>query len=151
MSAPPWVSDDGGRAAAGYVGRADDCVARSIAIACGRPYQEVYDALAAGNAGERRTKHSRHTSGKRTAREGIRTSRKWFKDYMATLGFTWTPTMAIGTGCQVHLRADELPPGRLVVALSRHMVAVIDGVVHDTSDPTRDGTRCVYGYWRLGL
>ena len=24
-----------------------------------------------------------------------------------------------------------------------------DGVVHDTYDPSRDGTRCVYGYWRI--
>jgi hypothetical protein len=24
---------------------------------------------------------------------------------------------------------------------------VIDGVLHDTHDCTRGGTRCVYGYW----
>jgi len=24
---------------------------------------------------------------------------------------------------------------------------VIDGVLHDTHDCSRDGTRCVYGYW----
>ena len=55
--------------------------------------------------------------------------------------------MAIGSGCTVHLRADELPPGRLIVGVSRHTTAVINGVVHDTHDPTRGGTRCVYGYW----
>jgi hypothetical protein len=55
--------------------------------------------------------------------------------------------MQIGSGCRVHLRADELTPGRLVVQLSRHLTAVIDGVVHDTHDPSRNGTRCVYGYW----
>jgi hypothetical protein len=76
-------------------------------------------------------------------------SRKWFKDYMLSLGFTWTPTMTIGKGCTVHLRPDELPPGGLVVSLSRHYAAVIDGVVHDIFDPSRDGTRCVYGYWSL--
>ena len=31
--------------------------------------------------------------------------------------------------------------------LSRHMCAVIDGVIHDTYDPSRDGTRAVYGYY----
>lgn len=56
--------------------------------------------------------------------------------------------MGIGTGCRVHLRPDELPRGRLVVKLSRHITAVIDGVVYDTHDPTRGGTRCVYGYYR---
>jgi hypothetical protein len=48
----------------------------------------------------------------------------------------------------VHPRAEELPDGRLVVRVSRHMCAVIDGVIHDTHDPSRAGTRCVYGYWQ---
>jgi hypothetical protein len=68
---------------------------------------------------------------------------------MRSLGFKWTPIMAVGTGCRVHLRADELPLGRLVVKISRHYSAVIDGVIHDTHDPSRGGTRCVYGCWRL--
>jgi hypothetical protein len=55
--------------------------------------------------------------------------------------------MGIGTGTTVHLRDGELPMGRLIVACSRHYVAVIDGVIHDTSDPSRDGTRAVYGYY----
>jgi hypothetical protein len=66
---------------------------------------------------------------------------------MAELGFTFYATMGIGTGCTTHLDADELPPGRIIVALSKHYAAVIDGVLHDTYDCTRDGTRCVYGYW----
>ena len=55
--------------------------------------------------------------------------------------------MAIGSGCKVHLRADELPSGRLIVSVSKHLTAVIDGVIHDNHDPSRDGTRCVYGYF----
>lgn len=39
-------------------------------------------------------------------------------------------------------------PDGTVVRLSKHFTAVIDGVVHDTHDPSRDGTRCVYGIWR---
>jgi hypothetical protein len=68
---------------------------------------------------------------------------------MKELGFTWTPTMTIGSGCTVHLRADELPSGRLVCSVSNHNVAVIDGVIHDTYDCSRKGSRCVYGYWSL--
>jgi len=46
------------------------------------------------------------------------------------------------------LRAGELPMhGRLVVSLSRHMCAVVHGVIHDTHRPCRLGTRCVYGYF----
>jgi hypothetical protein len=55
--------------------------------------------------------------------------------------------MQIGQGCLVHLKADELPAGRIIVRLSRHVCAVVNGITQDTSDPTRDGMRCVYGYY----
>jgi hypothetical protein len=56
--------------------------------------------------------------------------------------------MKIGTGCKVHLKDGEIPSyGRLVLSLSKHYSCVIDGVIHDTHDPSRDGDRCVYGYW----
>ena len=140
-----FIYDDGGRFASGRKGQAGDCVTRAIAIASGRPYDEVYKALAEGNGTQRATSRTKKRA--RTARNGINVKRKWFKDYMAALGFEWTATMGIGTGCRVHLKADELPTGRLVVSVSKHYVAVIDHVIHDTDNPDRDGTRCVYGYW----
>ena len=141
-----FIYNDGGRKQAGYKGQAGDCVARAIAIASEQPYQTVYDILAEGNASQRRSKHDR---GKRTrsARDGIKVARKWFKDYMASIGFEWTPTMLIGSGCKVHLRDGELPKGRLVVSVSKHYTSVIDGVINDTHDCSREETRCVYGYW----
>ena len=145
---PAFVYDDGGRKAAGYKGSAGDCVCRAVAIAARLPYQEVYDRLAEGNVLQRRSKRSKRKR-TRSASHGINTKRKWFKDYMKELGFVWTATMQIGSGCQVHLRADELPSGRLVCNVSKHQVAVIDGVIYDTHDCSRKGTRCVYGYWRL--
>ena len=51
-------------------------------------------------------------------------------------------------GLRSSARTGELPGGRLVVNCSRHLTAVIDGVVHDIFDPSRDGTRCVYGFWQ---
>jgi hypothetical protein len=134
--------NDGGRAAAGYKGETGDCVTRAIAIATVLPYQQVYDDLNDLAKTERRGKRKRRIS---NARTGVysRTTRK----YMASLGWKWVPTMHIGSGCKVHLRADELPPGRLVCKLSKHSAAVIDGVLHDTHDCSRDGTRCVYGYY----
>ena len=142
-----FVYNDGGREAAGYKGSAGDCVCRAVAIAAQLPYQEVYNRLAEGNASQRKSKRTGKQP--RSARTGIYTTRKWFKDYMRELGFVWTPTMQIGSGCQVHLKADELPSGRLVCNVSRHSVAVIDGVINDTYDCSREGTRCVYGYWRM--
>lgn len=141
--------NDGGRLNAGFKGQAGDCVCRSIAIVTGKPYQEIYDVLSVGNGTQRKTKRSSKTTGQKTASRGISTSRKWFKDYMKSLGFTWVPTMKIGQGCTTHLRAEELPKGKLVVAVSKHYTAVIDGVIHDTHDPSRGGNRCVYGYFKL--
>lgn len=138
--------NDGGRAAAGWKGSCGDCVTRAIAIAAQRPYDEVYAALSEGMRTQRLMKNRRRKS---SARSGVSVDRKWFKDYMEALGFRWTPTMRIGSGCTVHLREGELPSGRLVVSVSRHLVAVVDGVIHDTYSPTRDGKRCVYGYWSL--
>lgn len=70
------------------------------------------------------------------------------RKYMKEKGWCFVPTMGIGTGCKVHLKDGELPMGRLVVRASRHLVAVIDGVLHDTYDCSRGGTRCVYGYYK---
>lgn len=136
--------DDGGRAAAGFKGTTGDCTCRAIAIATGKLYREVYDAL---NVLEKDTPAR---SGKRkcSARTGVR--RVTYDKYLLSLGWKWTPTMKIGQGCRVHLRSDELPSGRLVCIVSKHMTAVIDGVIYDSYDPSRDGSRCVYGYWSFG-
>lgn len=148
MTGLPYFHSDGGRAAAGFNGKAGDCVTRSIAIVAGLPYAEVYAALAKGMGSQRARRGSGGKKHRASARQGVNTNRKWFKDYMKSLGFVWVPTMAIGQGCTTHLAPGELPSGRLVVAVSKHYTAVIDGVVHDNHDPSRDGTRCVYGYWK---
>jgi hypothetical protein len=136
------VFNDGGRAAAGYKGLAGDCVIRSIAIVTGKPYQEVYDALNTLAKSERTGKRKKDKS---SSRSGV--YKQTYRRYMDSLGWTWTPTMAIGSGCKVHLLASELPSGRLLVLVSRHLTAVLDGVIHDTHDCSRAGTRCVYGYF----
>jgi hypothetical protein len=137
-----FVHDDGGRAEAGYKGEAGDCAVRAVAIATGLPYQDVYATL------NNIAKRERPRGGRRrsNAREGVYSQTlRWLMD---ELGWEWVPTMGIGTGCTVHLHPDELPEGRLVVRVSKHYTAVIDGVIHDTYDPSRDGARCVYGYFR---
>lgn len=137
-----FVYNDGGRRTAGYKGDTGDCVARSIAIAAQLPYQTVYDEL------NQVAKRERTKAGSRTrssARTGVH-KRTW-RAYLFSLGWAWVPTMQIGQGCKVHLKADELPGGRLIVQTSKHLTAIIDGVINDTHDPSRGGTRCVYGYF----
>lgn len=140
MSEPTWVYDDGGRSTSGFTGTTDagDCVVRAIAIATGIEYRTVYDELAERYAATR--------NGKRSARDGL--PRKVYEKYLFDLGWIWQPTMSIGSGCTVHLRRDELPDeGPIIVRLSRHVCAVVDGVIRDNHDPSRDGTRCVYGIY----
>lgn len=135
--------NDGGRKAAGYEGSTGDCVTRAIAIATGKPYTEVYEAMFAGS---RNLKLLRERG--RSPRNGV--SRKVYDKYLKDLGWKWHPTMSIGTGCRVHLKSGELPRrGNLIVRVSKHIVAVVDGVINDTYDCSREGTRCVYGYYSL--
>ncbi len=148
-----YIYDDGGRAAAGYKGTAGDCVCRAIAIATGKPYATVYQTINALAEAERP-----HRGKRSSARNGVRKATD--KAYLHSLGWIWHPTMGIGTGCKVHLTDGELPMlGRVVVQVSKHLIAMIDGVLHDTSDPqwhtsyfvpgqpVRHAARCVYGYW----
>ena len=140
-----WQFDDGGRASAGFKGTTGDCVCRAIAIATEKPYKEVYDLINEYAKNEHTGKRKR---GKSNARTGV--YKRTIKKVMEHYGWVWHPTMQIGQGCKVHLRSGELPMGRLVVSVSKHEVAVIDGVIHDIFDPSRDGDRCVYGYYTKG-
>ena len=146
----PVIIDDGGRKQSRLKNKPSvvgDCVTRAVAIAAQLSYSQVWLDLTEINSKNRMTKRTSKRA-KQDADTGVYTSRKAFKDYMLSLGFKWVPTMSIGSGCQVHLRPGDLPSkGRLVVRLSKHVCAVVDGVVYDSHDPCRDGTRCVYGYW----
>lgn len=127
---------DGGRSRY-YDGRnVGDCVVRAIAIATGQDYKQTYDDLARG---------MKKISGTRSARNGV--SRKVYQPYLEARGFEWVPVMKFGTGCKMRANERELPDGTLVLRLTKHLTACIDKVIHDTYDPTRGGTRCVYGYF----
>ena len=133
--------NDGGRAAAGFKGSTGDCVTRAIAIATGTSYLDVYDSLNAMQKSMRQTKRIAKSS----ARTGV--NRRIYELYLAKRGWRFVPTMSIGSGCKVHLKASELPRGNIIVRLSGHLAAVIDGIIQDTYDCSRKESRCVYGYY----
>lgn len=153
-----WQFNDGGRSEAGFPGDTGDCVCRAIAIATDQPYAEVYAELTTlgWNCCEPwnpcyRTnedywlEHScyydpatdillfeedfrdsciwRESDGSRISPG----EERWRIDnYLKSLGWEWTEASEFHLG--------ELPAGRLVVAMPGHLVAVIDGVIHDTFD-----------------
>jgi len=144
-----FIYDDGGRKDAGYKGSTNDCVVRAISIISGLSYKEVYNDI------NHLAKQSKSNS---SARNDV--SKKIFHSYLYSLGFKWVPLMGIGTGCKVHLNEKELPKGKLICRCSKHLVAVIDGVIHDTYNPNEKvsycwkqdkyfepSDRCVYGYY----
>lgn len=141
--------NDGGRELAGFKGGAGDCVVRAVAIAAQIPYLQVYEDLREANlsyADQRHDKLARRLNAQGASpRNG--NHRNVFHSYILSHGFDWIPTMKVGAGCQVHLLANELPMGRLIVRVSKHLTAVIDGVIQDTHNPSRGGKRCVYGYY----
>ena len=135
-----FVYSDGGRSNYFKATRVGDCVVRAIANATGIDYKVVYDSINALAKKERKSKYKKSQS-----RNGVR--RTTAKKYLESLGWVWKPCMTIGSGCQVHLTEEELPSGNLILSLSKHFTCVKDGVIYDTYDCSRDGDRCVYGYW----
>ena len=124
-----WVYDDGGRSLAGYLFQdANDCVSRAIAIATQMPYEIVVDMVDKASHNRRGSSQSGVYD---PATRGILTALGWKK-----------------TTTKAHLNSDEFPPGRLILEVNRHLVAMIDGVIHDTYDPSYHGSRRVYAYWK---
>ena len=129
------IITDGGRALAGFRGETGDCFVRALSIAVEMDYREAYNL----------TRLTAKKHGERSPRHGVK--RKISDEILRAHGWHWVATMGVGTGCKVHLCKDDLPPGRLICRVSRHWVAVLDGVAHDNHDPTRGKSRCVYGFW----
>jgi len=159
-----WVFTDGGAKAAGYKAKsAGDCVIRAIAVTTGLDYKTVQAdlmdrcrAFAGKFAGQ--TRNGKPTKNARIAAHYMkknynmrqRVHKEIYEPMLRDLGFQWTPQMQVGGGTQVHVSASELPPaGTYILALSRHLTVLIDGVIHDNHKCDRGGSRAVYGWWRL--
>jgi hypothetical protein len=148
-----FVYEDGGRGAAGFKGDAatasrarspslrasptlrstTTCMPRSGTMR--RHIETVRPGACRGATGGR----ARHRAMACRRRSGSPASRSLVGDEFPQ----WGSARAARFTC-----ADELPAGRLIVRVSKHLVAVVDGVIHDTHDCTRAGERCVYGYFR---
>tara|TARA_R100001530_G_C4219691_1_gene129629 strand:+ start:27 stop:560 length:534 start_codon:yes stop_codon:yes gene_type:complete len=141
--------NDGGRKLAEYKGFTGDCITRSICIATGLSYQKVYDDLTNASKEFRLNSNTKLAYGLKPKEDSARLGvyKPVYRPYILGLGFKWKPTMFIGKGCKVHLRYDDLPNGKIICVVSKHLVAVIDKVIQDTYDCSRQGDRCVYGYF----
>jgi hypothetical protein len=138
-----WVYDDGGRSKSG-LRRADysagDCVVRAISIATGEPYREVWEAMQAGMFGHAMVvpgSHKRRPSFRRAPDRGV--APEVYRPYLERRGWGYARIKG-------RLSPERLPSGRLVLETRNHLVAVIDGVIHDLDDCSR-GLPYMQGYF----
>ncbi|TWU45699.1 hypothetical protein Q31b_08750 [Novipirellula aureliae] len=127
-----FIWNDGGRSSSGYVGLAGDCVTRSIAIATGLSYRDVYRDLGVVS--------------NKTPRNGVVTVHS--SEYLAKLGWNYTP--ADGR----EFSSSWLPKGVVIVHLampkqraSGHFCTMVDHIIYDTWNPSEEEEYCVVGYW----
>lgn len=130
------VWNDGGRASCGFVGLVGDCVVRSIAIATGRNYRDVYVAI--GKASEK------------SPRGGVVATVA--AEYLSQLGWRFT------AGQGRLFDAESVPDGVVIAHLSvpdsprkAHFCTVIDHVVHDTWNPSDEEDYVISGFWTCDL
>ena len=125
------IYNDGGRAKAGYKGKAGDCVVRAIAIATASDYKEIYNLVAAAN---------KDFGFGKSARNGIH---KQVSSYvLKNLGFKWCAAPKfVGRKARTY----DMPNGIVIAKQAHHLVCVIDGIAFDTFDSTK---KMVYGYWK---
>lgn len=138
-----FIYNDGGRSKYFEGANVNDCVCRAICNATGEDYKKIYDLVNQVAKSERTGKRKRGVS---NARKGVYkyTEKEIIENI---LGWVWVPTMTIGSGCTMHLNEYEIPSGTIIVKVSHHLTCVKDKVLYDTFDCSRDGNRCVYGYW----
>jgi hypothetical protein len=150
----PWKHND-----AGNPGRTTkrgrlivgNAVVRAIAIATEQNYWPVYRELYTAQCEYVSKSRSKRIKDKGASIDYAGVWPDVSKQYLLDRGWTWTPTMSIGSGTTVHLTYEEIPDLPVFVArVSRSLVTVVNGVVQDIGDPSRDGTRALYGYFQPG-
>ena len=124
---PGYQHDDGGRAAAGYKGTAGDCGVRAIAIATGKPYGEVYDALFdIARNWKGNSRKAKAIRAKASPRGGV--FPEVANAFLESIG--WKQHM-------VRMRMNEIPHhyrNSVVLAVRKHFTALVDNAIRDTWD-----------------
>lgn len=135
----PFIMSDAGRSESRRAKQGNDCAVRAVALACGLPYDQSYDMLAAEGRDCGRGFH--------------------FREYIDSLNdgdhaingyrLTWIPFPAVRGQRRMNpeLFARDYAKGRYICRTAKHVYAVIDGAVYDTF--RERGDRCVYGAWHV--
>jgi hypothetical protein len=149
--AMPWTYND-----AGYSGRTTrrgrhipgNGVVRAIAIATGQHYMHVHTELYRMQCDYVNRSRSQRVQDKGASIDAAGVWPYVSTKYLVDRGWTWVPVMRIGSGVTMHLSYEEVPDLPLFIArVSKNLVTVVHGVAQDVYDPSRTGTRALYGYF----
>jgi len=124
------ILTDGGRAGSRRPRQSKDCTVRAVALARNIPYDAAYDLL--------------HEAGRKCSR-GFHVQR-WLGDQAWA---TKIPFPAVKGQPRMNPATftKQLPTGRFICRVAKHVFAVIDGVVHDSFENRPD--RCIYTAWAI--
>lgn len=127
--------NDGGRSKYFKASRVGDCSVRAIAIATNQDYKQVYNDLKKLNNGV-------------SCRNG--TPKEVSKKYLLSKGWIWVGiNRRDGDYCR--LSEEFFSNNKTYIAsVSKHLTAIVNGVINDTYDCSKDGERTVYGYYIKG-
>lgn len=132
MTGPKWTLNDGGRGSSQRPKQRNDCVVRAAALVVPRAYDLIYDYFA-----ERGRKCSRGTK------------HRIFKPWFESLGASKTVYQAVKGQARTTLGdfVGRQIPGRHIAQVANHVLAVIDGIAYDTSEPRWNA--CLYATWHF--
>lgn len=126
----PFETSDAGRSQSKRPKQSNDCTVRAVAIALELPYDEAYDLLALAGR-------------KCTSRFDIV---KWLKEqpWAEKLAF---PAVKGERRMNPAKFCATYTTGRYICRVAKHVFAVVDGVVYDTTENRPD--RCIYTAWQV--
>lgn len=130
----PFCQDDAGRGQSRRPKQSNDCTVRAVAKAGGFEYDMVYDLFMKSGR-----KAGRGFDLKSWAKKGVICGRK----------LVWSPLQAVKGQPRMNIAkfTETHKTGTYILRVTKHVLAVIDGVVYDTFESRPD--KCVYGYWQF--
>lgn len=123
--------NDAGRSTSKRPKQKNDCTVRAIALTCKVSYDEAYDAVA--------------TMGRKSGQRWDIPKKPFelFGNYLI-----WHPLQAVKGEPRMRCCDMDQISNRMILRISKHVFAVVDGVVLDTSCDYMF-ENCVYGYWTV--
>lgn len=135
----PYMKTDGGRSQSKRPKQRNDCTVIALAVSASLTYDAAYDIVA--SRGRKCAEGYWFPFGFKTIRSGPMPE--------AGVRFDWISYPAVKYDRREHIDsfARSHKKGVFVLRLSKHVCAVVDGVVHDTHRTYDE--RCVYGAWKV--